>query len=361
MGRTRDRRNRHLPANLYTTRRGSRVYYRYRHPVTKKEHGVGTDLDLAIEAAELLNERHARPTVRDVIARIEGTSTPLSEWIDGFLTSYAKKGRAANTEKQIRLSTAVIRERIGTRNTQTLSTGELQQFLDTFPPVMADKHRATLIMIYRWAIGRDLTTRNVAEHTEANRQAPKRKRLDEAAFWAIYAQAPGYLQRAMALALVTGQRRGDLLRMKFSDIRDGVLYWEQEKTKWKGGMPVEGFLAEVIAACRATGAVSEYLIHHATDIGRARAGQKIKLNRITQKFAQIRDATGLFDGWEDGTRPTFHEIRSLAGRLADAAGHDPQKLLGHLSRATTDRYLNRRGSEYIRVEPWPVQIRPGQN
>lgn len=38
------------------------------------------------------------------------------------------------------------------------------------------------------------------------------------------------LQRGMLLALMTGQRLSDICKMQFSDIRDGYLHVEQQKT-----------------------------------------------------------------------------------------------------------------------------------
>ncbi|NIA33267.1 integrase [Serratia marcescens] len=47
--------------------------------------------------------------------------------------------------------------------------------------------------------------------------------------------------------------------------------------------------------------------------------------------------------------PTFHEIRSLAGRLYEKErGKDfAQKLLGHTTEMMTLKYLKTRGKEYV--------------
>ncbi|RJF58901.1 integrase [Serratia inhibens] len=47
--------------------------------------------------------------------------------------------------------------------------------------------------------------------------------------------------------------------------------------------------------------------------------------------------------------PTFHEIRSLSGRLyeKERGRHFAQKLLGHTSETMTLKYLNTRGKEYV--------------
>ncbi|VXC90622.1 tyrosine-type recombinase/integrase [Serratia oryzae] len=47
--------------------------------------------------------------------------------------------------------------------------------------------------------------------------------------------------------------------------------------------------------------------------------------------------------------PTFHEIRSLAGRLyeREKGKEFAMKLLGHKSVKMTDKYLDTRGKEYV--------------
>lgn len=67
---------------------------------------------------------------------------------------------------------------------------------------------------------------------------------------------------------------------------------------------------------------------------------------LTKKFVAARKASGL--SFEESP-PTFHEIRSLAGRLYEKErGKDfAQKLLGHSSETMTLKYLNTRGKEYV--------------
>ena len=53
------------------------------------------------------------------------------------------------------------------------------------------------------------------------------------------AEKDGYfLQRGMLLALMTGQRLSDICKMQFSDIRDGYLHVEQQKTGTRIAIPL---------------------------------------------------------------------------------------------------------------------------
>ena len=76
-------------------------------------------------------------------------------------------------------------------------------------------------------------------------------------------------------------------------------------------------------------------------LGRLRA-----VHCSTKKFVATQRASGL--EFEENP-PTFHEIRSLAGRLCEKekGTEFTQKLLGHKSEKMTGKYLDARGKEYV--------------
>lgn len=69
---------------------------------------------------------------------------------------------------------------------------------------------------------------------------------------------------------------------------------------------------------------------------------------LTKKFVATRKASKL--EFEENP-PTFHEIRSLAGRLyeKEKGKEFAQKLLGYKSAIMTKKYLDPRGKEYVLV------------
>lgn len=56
--------------------------------------------------------------------------------------------------------------------------------------------------------------------------------------------------------------------------------------------------------------------------------------------------------------PTFHEIRSLAGRLyeKEKGKEFARNLLGHKSEKMTDKYLDARGKEYAMLSKTEYRI-----
>lgn len=158
---------------------------------------------------------------------------------------------------------------------------------------------------------------------------------------------------AMLLALVTGQRLGDISKMKFSDIWDDHLHVVQEKTGSKLAIPlslrlnaIDWSLRDVVARCRDY-AVSQYLIHFFRATSMAERGAQVKSNTITMNFSKARDKAQI--NWGNGTPATFHEQRSLAERLYEAQNIDTQKLLGHKSPNQTANYHDDRGKNWTKV------------
>ncbi|EFF3352418.1 tyrosine-type recombinase/integrase, partial [Escherichia coli] len=82
---------------------------------------------------------------------------------------------------------------------------------------------------------------NPAESAKKPQVRISRQRLTFDEWMMIYnaAEKDGYfLQRGMLLALMTGQRLSDICKMQFSDIRDGYLHVEQQKTGTRIAIPL---------------------------------------------------------------------------------------------------------------------------
>lgn len=106
---------------------------------------------------------------------------------------------------------------------------------------------------------------------------------------------PRYIQNTMLLALVTGQRLGDIARMQFSDIWDGCLHIHQSKTGAKLAIPLSlrcdalGLsLDDVISSCRDR-ILSKFVIHHHHTTSQAQRGESVADKTITSGFSNARD------------------------------------------------------------------------
>ena len=133
--------------------------------------------------------------------------------------------------------------------------------------------------------------------------------------------------------------------MRFSDVKDERLYVTQIKTGMRIAVPLSLNLA--VAGLKLSTVIDRCRLQSRTDfmisagIRKNSPDGNIHPDGLTKKFVAARKLASIAFG---DNPPTFHEIRSLAGRLyKDAHGEEfAQRLLGHTSEATTKLYLDER-------------------
>lgn len=370
----RPRKNNVSVPNLYPlySRKVNKVYWRYKHPVTGKFHALGTNEAEAIAIATEANTRLAEQRTRQIlatsdrIATSKGKAITTSTWLDRYQAIQDDRLKSGdirlNTFKQKAKPVSLLRERAGMKLISAVNVRDIAQLLDEYiaagQPRMAQVVRSVLIDVFKEAqhYGEVPPGYNPALATKQPRRKITRQRLSLEEWQKIFGIADAshrYMGNAMLLALVTGQRLGDISRMKFSDIWDDHLHVIQEKTGSKIAIPlslrlnaINWSLRDVVARCRDY-AVSPYLVHFFRTTSQAERGTQVKSNTLTMNFSKARDLAGI--DWGDGSPATFHEQRSLSERLYKEQGLDTQKLLGHKTQQQTDRYLDDRGKGWSKV------------
>ena len=363
--------------NLYckTDTRTNKVYWQYKHPVTGRFIGLGTDREAAIDAAIEANRRIAESQTSHLnvllssMAGNGSTTSPLASgmlirtWADKYLAiqqDRMKSGEIKQCTVEARAYGVSVLLRtaadvpLSSADTKIFST-IIDEYRSRGKNRMGQSLRATWIDLFKEAqhAGEVAPGFNPAAATKSPRVKVSRLRLDLSEWKRIFQQAEGkpYLQNGMLLALLTAQRPMDLCGMKFSDIWDDHLHITQSKTGAKLALPLSlrldplGItLGEVVDRCRGTGR-SKFLLHYTTR-GR-KYGTQVKPTVISVMFANARDAAKI--NWGDGTPPSFYEQRSLSERLYHQQGIDTQVLLGHKHQRMTDLYHDDRGKEWTKL------------
>lgn len=154
-------------------------------------------------------------------------------------------------------------------------------------------------------------------------------------FAKVKAHADSSVGDAMDLALLTGQRPADVLKIRRADIREGALWVVQNKTGARIGIEVTGELAQVITRIneRPRAAISPYLIQDEN-------GQPLTVGALRSRFDKARVAAGVSF--------QFRDLRAKAATDTGDLAHS-QKLLAHRSRDMTEHYVRARIGE--RVKP----------
>ncbi|ELO0981328.1 phage integrase Arm DNA-binding domain-containing protein [Enterobacter asburiae] len=350
----------------------NKIYWRYKHPITGKFHRLGTDeveaTAIAMEANARLAEQRTRQilAISDRIATSKGKAITTNTWLDHYWKiqdeRLENRDIRPNTHKQKAKPVALLRESVGMKLISSVDVRDFAQIMESYvaegQPRMAQVIRSVLIDVFKEAqhYGEVPPGYNPALATKQPRRRISRQRLNLGEWQKIFAIADArhqYMGNAMLLALVTGQRLGDISNMKCSDIWDDHLHVVQEKTGSKLAIPlslrlnaIDWSLRDVVARCRDY-AVSPYLSHFFRSTSMAERGAQVKSNTITMNLSKARDKAEI--NWGDGIPATFHEQRSLAERLYQAQGIDTQSLLGHKSPNQKARYHDDRGKDWSRI------------
>jgi integrase len=140
----------------------------------------------------------------------------------------------------------------------------------------------------------------------------------------------------MDLAYLTGQRPADLLKLNRSDIRDGTLWFTQNKTGKKLRINIVGELETLIERILSR----KHHIMGGDAMLQDGSGQRLTYGALRTRFDKARKAAEVdFQ---------FRDIRAKTATDTDDLARS-QQLLGHKTRAMTEHYTrNRRGEK---VEP----------
>lgn len=286
------------------------------------------------------------------VGRVAPKYRTLKEWAVTYRKIVDAKPISEKTKANRKSSLAHIIDTLGDRIVSGIKPHEIAAMVLETHAEHPQKAKRILIevrdlfneaMIYGWL------DRNPAISIKAPLVRVQRKRLTLEQWWSILGYSiehmPPWVARMLALALLTGQRRSDLVKMKFSDVWDGHLHIEQAKTGARLALPlalrlaaVDLTLEQVIEDCRgyyAAGAAGAdgYMLrkHNGNQLGDA---------SLSARFEEAREGA-LGDLGKNP--PSLHECRSLSERLYRAQGINTMTLLGHKHQAMTDMYNDDRG------------------
>lgn len=350
------------PANLYE----DHGYFTYRNPSTGERFGLGRDrADAFTQAIEANLHLAGQLRKERLVDRLSGAQNrTLKAWLEKYTELLAGRDPplAQNTLNAYRNLTNRALAMLGAdTKVRAITALQVADGLEA----LAKGGRASTAHALRGFLHESFRVASLKGWRDANDnpvrevRGPtvkvKRARLTYTVFDRVYrGEICTWLRNAMALALVSGQRREDIALAQSKDVRDGSWWCEQGKTGSRVILPPElrldafGMsLAEVLRQCRTTGVLSRYLVHQTEPVGGSPAGHRIWKDTISRRFSDALASHKLDFGSKNP--PTFHEIRSLAARLYRAQGNvNVQELMGHKNPSTTLLYQDGRG-EWVKV------------
>ncbi len=323
--------------NLHTT--GKYLYYK--HPVTgKKTYLTQYTRAQAIQFALEANRRIAA-------RQTGGADDSIGKLLDRFVAEYLPlKQYAPTTERGVLMRLNIIRRQCAGLRLRDISVLTLKQYLDPLTPHARKHQRHVWIELYKFALSEGLAEHNLAERTLLQKLPTRqRQRLTLQQFQQIHDAAPAWFQTAMLAALLTLQRRADLVNIKLADYQNGVLSLVQSKTGIGIRITGNSELDHLFQRAAATPIASPYLIHRKPKhlrreyINKKHHWSQVSPEMLTRTFKRLRDQ--VLGPAENP--PTWYEIKSLGGRLLLQQGHNAefvQLLMGHSNPKTTQIYLD---------------------
>lgn len=278
----------------------------------------------------------------------------VAEWAEIYSKVVAAKPIEDKTKANRASNIRRIVAQFGDRRIGAVRAHEIGAYIHGVAAEQSHLARRLLIEtrdMFREAVNYGWIDRDPTLGVRAPRVRVRRLRLTLEQWQEMYRFAldkqPPWSARMLVLALVTGQRRSDLRKMRFSDVWDGLLHVEQQKTGTRIAIPLALRLdalgvtvGDAIEACRGYAPISQ---DGDAELLRKTTGRPPVPASMSWRFEQAREMA-LPPHRSTAHPPSLHECRSLAARMYDAQGiADIQTLLGHTDAAMTELYKDDRG------------------
>lgn len=358
------------------------VYYYYCHPETKELHKLPSNKSKAMDITRALNKEWERRKTQEVINLMAVSGPPnISELCFEYIETRLKAKRISQGTIQNHIYCLGSFERqFLDSNASDITTKHLYDFIKDKGAHSRIAYRSLLIDLFRFALSTGFRRDQLGNPAEQliTTQTPTRRKQRHTVegFRKIYTHAPYWLRHAMAIGLITLQRRSDIVAIKREDVclKTRTMLVKQQKTT-NYSTPVfleielEGKLLEIVKECMVSGIACRcpYLIH--CPPGRDPVTGKFRNPRqardkahpyavtpdmLTKEFNDIRDKYEVYSHLPYAHRPSFHAIRALGHALMDGQGFSKEEVMaisGHMDERMYERYKAGHG------KPEPIRVK----
>jgi integrase len=250
-----------------------------------------------------------------------------------LIADYSRSAGFANlkpsSQKLYKLVLDRIAERHGHRLVRDARRSDARKIVEEIgaaKPAMANITRAVLRLLMQYAVDAELRLDNPVTGLKAYRTGTRHSWTDDELFQFEQRWPLGTRERlAFALLLYTGQRAGDVVKMRRSELSDGLIRVIQEKTGAELSIPLHPALIAAIKAAPAKGV---------TLIGDAN-GRPIKRATLTLIMKKAVKSAGL------PARCVAHGLRKAIMRRLAESGSSAKEIAaisGHRTLKEIERY-----------------------
>lgn len=260
---------------------------------------------------------------------------PRSGTVAELLARYAKDvlpTKAPKTQKDQIAQIAKLTRVLGAMRLEDVTSIVIAEYLDrSESKVAANREIAVLSHAFTKAIRWGLAKTNPCRGVERNEEKPRERYVEHEEFLAVYESAAPPVQVMMGLAYITGQREGDLLRLRRDAVTGDGLALRQGKTRRRlviSWTPALRWLIERAGELPEQGRASLFIVCQANGQPYSESGFQTAWQKHIRKC---------FDDGLIAERFTFHDLRAKAGTDAKDG-----RLLGHLDPRTLRKHYIRK-------------------
>lgn len=236
-----------------------------------------------------------------------------------------------------------LRAMWGDRIADDIAPREFGEYLYSSPKGQVQRTRELAPLAAAYTCGKGmwwLVKNHPLRDLKKPKSEPRDRLIEDAEFAAVLAMAPYRIRLAMKLSLMTGQRQGDILALKWGQIRDMEIHIQQSKTRKRLAIGIHPELEAVLDECwKLPGGGKdggEYVICSNKGTRYSSEGFRAMFTRVMRQYAL-----------RGGQRFTYHDIRAYAATKCASPEH-ARRLLGHTNIAMTQR-VYRRGIERVQA------------
>ena len=320
------KKDRHLPACMYH-KHGA--YYLVRK-------GKWERLDTDYQAALLA---YAKRTAMDSVGG-------MPDLIDRALTHHRKK-ISANTAKQYDAAAERLKAifvQFQPREVLPRHVAAVKMELASTPN-MCNRILSLLRIVFGYALEWQEVDANPCIGITRHEEGKRDRYITDAEFGALLDAASPYIRSILEMCYLTGQRIGDVIAIRLTDISDEGVSFVQAKTGAKLIVAMTPDLQAVISRAKALPRKVRTLTLFCS-----RSGKPVSYETVKEAFKVLRDKTGIHD-------VKIHDIRAKSLTDADREGKNAQTLGGHADARMTARYLRGRLPKIAQAPTMPAKLR----
>lgn len=254
-----------------------------------------------------------------------------------------KKTVAASTFKNYSTCSRRVLDAFAEFSPQQIRPHHVACFLDDnkATPSMANLLRSFLKGMFARAVRWGIVEANPVRDIEQFKTNKRDRYITADEFHRICERATPTLRCLMDLAYITGQRMGDVMKIRYCDITDAGVFVKQQKT---GQRVLIAMTADLDAAIK-----QAKVIHRSVKgltLLHKRDGSPLAYGTIYHQWVKACQEAKVEDA-------NFHDIRAAAATDAKAQGLDSKTLLGHTTESSHNRYLRSKATPV--ATPVPVR------